>query len=730
MMKRLSGIKFYHSLLILALTSFLWVTFFHGIHDPYFLFLHDEYLPFPGKDIENAFFIISNNDLGTPNTISLIVTFLDRLYYGFIYLFDADYFEAQKLLYFIKILIILILPYIGFSKFINFIYGLSKYYVVMMLSLFYAFNTFSLIYWHGNAFSLTLIICYSLAPFAFYLWEKYIINCNDIHYEKFILLSRILLLSLISIVMSFALYLYAAFIVLIFTYTLIRLFYCHKSIILKIILRVILLGIFCIPLFSIQLITLYEMLFLSQTAQNTIGGETNINIQGGLLYMGMMWFTWPIYTYWSPRNLYSFWQYFHLPSSIAAPFLLYGLILIGTIRQRKNILTLCLVATLLLMLLLVKGPQEPFGEFYNFLLVNVPGFRVFRSPDTKFGFVIVLLLAFLLALSAKGVSKRLFIIVLSLVVLAQGWPIFSGVAIRGENKLTSRDRIVYIPNEYWELANYLNDSTRKYGYVYSIPGNEFGKFNLPLDEEHTGQDLIRKITNLPFLSANDFSGIPRDVFENLLIIKKSEKYEGLRKYGVRYFLIRNDFGGNTADRTQLGPLKKYLDSHFQVTFQNSIFKVYEDKKAPELLTGGELRVLFRSPSQVSFKISSENAGETIVQRSNYSDNWRLYFSEHRDIVGGSVFPSILNDWINSISYVWKKPVLDSTHTLELGFANGWDLRQIAKKSTDNQRSMGEINLEIYYWPQSLFAFLLAITSIFSILYLLAIIAIRFKSCRR
>jgi len=72
---------------------------------------------------------------------------------------------------------------------------------------------------------------------------------------------------------------------------------------------------------------------------------------------------------------------------LAAPFVIYGLLFVGAIRQRRNIYMIAFILLFLIFLLLAKGSQEPLGALYLFMLEHVPGFRAFRSPDTKFGFV-------------------------------------------------------------------------------------------------------------------------------------------------------------------------------------------------------------------------------------------------------------------------------------------------------------------------------------------------------
>lgn len=704
--------------------------FFKGISNPYFLFIHDEYLPLPGHEIWDQFFVNSRVDFGSSSTFALIVTLLDRIYYTFAYLSGLNLQKAQILLYGLKLLAILVLPYLGFRKLAQVFASKTQENVILVSSLWYSFNTYTLIYWHGNAFSLTLLICYALAPLALYWWERVVISGVEVQSPSCESLKDTLILAQILFLMSFALYLFAPFVLLLAAYTIFRVA-IGSARLGNIIRRLAWLAATCAPLFAVHLMVGYEMFFLSVGAQNASGGDTNGNMQGGLLYMALMWFTWPIYTYWSPRNVYTFAEYFRTPISILAPFVLYGLILIGAIRQRRNVFILSFTFLLLVFWLLAKGPQEPFGGLYLFLLEYMPGFKVFRSPDTKFGFVIVLSIAVLLMLTGSAIKIRRFVILVGAVVIIQSWPLLTGVAIQGENKVDSHDRVIYIPDEYQQLADYLNSPERSFGYVMTIPANEFARYLLGRGDEHTGQDLIPKMINFPFVHLSEFSGMPKHTYEKLMLIQQTKDYAQLREFAIRYYVLRYDL---KVDKNSTKAIRIFLKNNYQLVFQNSLFELYEDKDALPLVgwKGSEASMI--NPSRIDVKLFPHQAQDVLVQHQNYHPSWHLYAadstktasSKHGELV------SLFTDWLDTLSFVWRVPVFEETHRLAFGYANAWDISKRAISSDTEKPSLDYQLLTIFYWPQALFCLLATVSLIFAAGYFLvtcAILLIRVRHCR-
>lgn len=723
----------HHILLILTITAVLIAVFFNGVPPESFIFIHDEYLIFPGHEVRNQFYVHSFTDFGTATLIQLIVTLLDRIYYTLAYFSGLNLYTTQLFLYLLKLLIILLIPYLGFAK-------LGKLYdcgenknLSFAISLWYSFNTYTLIYWHSNAFSLTLLICYTLAPLTLYCWEMAILSPPDIKARLMDKLSALFSLALLLFSMSFAIYLFAPFIMLLAIYTALRVL-MEKNKRIAILRYLFWLGVISTPLFAVYLSVGYEMFFVAVDAHSTKGSETNGNIQGGLLYMSLMWFTWPIYVHWSPRNVYTFSTYFTTPLSVIAPFLLYAIITMGAIFSRSNIRFFIFLVLWLIFWLLAKGPQQPLGDLYLFMLEHVPGFRVFRSPDAKFGFSIVLSISVLLIFAGAANKSKYsnYVAVLILAVAAiQSWPILTGIAIQGENKNDSYDRVIHIPNEYIQLADYLNNGERAWGYVITSPSVEFGNYLLGQNDEHLGQDLLPKMIRHPFVYGSESSGMPMKTFAKLKRSLEVENFDELKQLAIRYYIFRSDV--KTSEANSL--LRNFTEGHFVLTFKNRFFTVYEDKTASPLVEGEDISYHMTSPVKINVKPLTHRFINKLILHQNLNSGWRLYADTNMEQHGQA--RSIIVEWLENITYLWRQPVSIVKSTGAYGYANGWHISEqentllSAAQPSSPLSSKKPATFTIFYWPQAFFSLLVIISFFSAIVYLftICIIASRYKMLR-
>lgn len=680
-----------------------------------FFFLHDEFLILSKSESQNSFFLHNANNFGTPNMTSLLVNFFDRIYYDTFYHFNSNIQRAQQFLFFLKLFLLLTLSYLGFQKLTETFFRNKEQSIwVVCVSLWYAFNTFTLIYWNNNSFSLTLLLCYALAPLTIHYVHEALFEVRGISAKK---VKAVLLMYL----MSFALPLFLAFLLFIFFYTVIysllfffrtkrvngntllvksesegenRIEEFSTSIIsIKIFFRnIFFLILLYLPLTPAYILFFYEMTSVSGPTMYLTGGETYGNLKGGILYQVLMWFSWGIYTEWKPRSIFTFADFFRTWHSLIAPFLLYGIIAYGIYRRNlRNIHFLALFVTLLISFIFVKGAQDPFGAVYLYFLDHSSIFRAFRSPDSKFGFVVVLMLAMLLLFALKQYQKKIFVAVLVAVVLAQGWVLFTGVAIRGENNSHSYDRVVHLSESYQELATFLNDDARTYGSVVMIPSAEFGLFQFDKNDWFIGQDLLSKLVQLPFVQISENGSLPVSVYQDLS--KKAQI--SFEKYPIRYYIFRDDVKGSQND-------EMILPESFELTFQNSFFKVYENPGAPFLVrTQNDLPVVLQKMSPVEYKVSIKGVRgfEEIFFRENYNRNWELFpdsFFKH------------------PLSFLSKGP-FSETHVVAEGFSNSWivdpdTLRDFPGSYKENQDGSIDIELVVYFKSQMYFYFGLIMSS--------------------
>lgn len=651
------------------ISASLTVIFFKDVPRNQFIYIQDEFLVLTKQESFNLFFTQNPTDLGTANTTSLIVTFFDRAYYFTAHYFDLNIYDSEKILYFIKLFLIISLPFLGFRKLSSLFKNKSDPIVIFIISLWYSFNPFTLIYWHGNAFSFTLLLCYAIAPLAFYYFHLSIFDSNSfLNKIKFILL---------FFLMSFGLFLFAVFCIFLISYTILYTLITRPpfSRVLK---NIVILFFLFLPFASILFLIPYEGLSNPVTTVNLAGGETYGNIQGGFLYQLLMWFTWAIYIHWEPRNVYTFYKYFLSIPSLLAPFVLYFLILGGFFKKKKNLFLTLFSFLFLFLIFFAKAAQKPFGEIYLYLINHSTVFRIFRSPDNKLGFGIVLVVAIMLIIVSKEYKKRLFITLIFGVILIQGSLIFSGIAIKGENTAIASDRIIPIDKEYKEMASFLNKNSNPYGYAMPLPSVEVGHYGLSDGSNFIGQDLLPKLTSYPFLYISDYSGMLSTAHSKLSKAIQEKDFKRLEEFPIRYFIIRNDVRRQIIDKS----LNEGLSKAFNLVFKNNRFQVFENPKVLPIIQSENIRFTRINPVEYHIQLKNVTKAQKLILFQNFNSNWKLYPTynklgdcdnvlDHKLVKTKECITNIKFPDLRDFTYLVKKPLPEIFHTEYNQYANSW-----------------------------------------------------------
>lgn len=675
-------------LLTIGLATLLTMVAFRGMGEHDFLFVHDEFLVLNLWDAYDVFFLFDDDNFGSFNATAVLVNFFDRIFYYVTLSLGIDFSLIQRWLYFFKIVILFLLPLTGFIQ-LHKLFGEEKMNRIWVygISLWYAGNTYTLIYWNNNAFPLTLLVCYALGPLAVYTLHRAIFDTAN-SFQKSLLAATVLF------GMSFALPLFLAFGVFFLVYVIFffllelrsgkhqsvqysKMVFKNSAQLVVVVLPVLLhygfLG--------------YGMVATAPPTMNLSGGETFGSLRGGILYQFLQWFSWGIYTSWKPKSIFSFASYFTEWYSLAAPFCVYAVLASGRfINNLRNKAFLSIFGAGLVMFLFVKGGQPPFGTLYLFLLEHLPVFRVFRSPDTKFGFVIMLALSILLLFSYQESRRRVLTVVLCCVMLIQASLFFSGVAIRGENTKNSFDRILQVPQAYWEVAQFLNNPERTYGSIAMFPTDEFGLFRLNDGDQYIGQDLLPKLVQLPFVRVSENGSLPTAVFRDL-----DQNLVGgtvLQKYPLRYYIMRNDIGSVPNDFSLGG-------ENFPLIFQNFTFRVYENLLAPALFeVRGARLVQFEKVSPVEYRVvvSGYQSEFQLIQHMNFHRGWGLYVEDNHS---------------SFVPRLFRPDLARASDILEDASVNTW---LVKREAIDQNRE--EVVLTVYFFPQGVFFGSLVITGVF------------------
>lgn len=177
----------------------------------------------------------------------------------------------------------------------------------------------------------------------------------------------------------------------------------------------------------------------------------------------------------------------------------------------------------LVFIFLTKGNNLPFGEAYEWLFINVPGFSLFRD-SSKFYFGIAMAYSMLIAFSVNELKYRILKFPLTglfvLILIMLNYPVWTG-------KMTGTFRNVEHENNYLELNKVLENDTQ-FGRVLWIPTKA------PL-----GYSSDRRL-------AVEMNELALNPLFNLATIGKYESFNFLREgnytsdllniYGVKYII--------------------------------------------------------------------------------------------------------------------------------------------------------------------------------------------------
>lgn len=695
--------RFYISLIIIAVL--LTITAYYGVGDTEFLYLHDEFLTLSKYESLNSIFTRNYLDFGVANTTVYMLTFFDRVFYLFVYLSGISLKTAQIFLIFWKYAVITMLPYLGFSKLAK-LYSLRiKRFFIFLVTLWYAFNTFTVIYWNGNGFSLTLITCYALAPVTLYLAHRAI-------FSKSLDMKHKILFVMTFYLMSFALPLFVVFLFLLALYVIFAYLSEHYQTS-NIFSNLLVIGILYLPYTLFYFIILREMFTTVAGTVNLTGGETYNLLQGGFFTQIRMLFSWGIYTYWEPRNIFTFYKYYDTLGAKLAPFGIYLLLFWGSLRdggsrtnKKYRVIFLALFA---LMLFMIKGAQEPFGDVYVYLIENYAAFRVFRSPDSKFGFGIILVLAAALLLSLENITKETkqrlaTAAIILLVVILQGYPVFAGIAIKGQDTDYSSNRIIHIPETYEELAEFFNTKdTQPTKYILTVPSIEFGHYYLTSEEIHIGQDLLPKLIKEPFVYVSEYSGMLSTTYSKLKNAYTAENLRELSEFPIQYIVVRKDLDATELDEAVINELQNCLGKDFcpQRVFSNNTFTVYENKNHISIAQPDNVEITAINPSKFLVKIDNLLEQQELIFNQNYNVDWKLFPLKIKDE------PKRFD--LAELRYIETRPIFEESHTEKNSFGNKWTLEKAKIKETLDKEyysedEKGSINLSliIYHKSQAIF----------------------------
>ncbi|MFC1722411.1 hypothetical protein ACFL0C_02045 [Patescibacteria group bacterium] len=507
--------------------------------------------------------------------------------------------------------------------------GINPIYT-FIISVWYVFNPYTLTLFHGGVYNIGSSLTYALAPtILFYFHKVFVENPKHTVNRDVVILAILLFFASPTFWLAATL---AFFLAVYFLFNLIidfdkTKFFEKLTYILRNTLKLSLLYFLLAGFIFFSII--YEFLFKTGYL-SPFSSPVFLNLQGGLWYQFLLLFSWGIYTVWHPRHLYHFGDFFFSNLYKFGIFVLYFTPLLGFFLSSKNGFSksktkyfVVFLLTFIVFLFLAKAAQPPFGNIYLLLYEKVPFFKVFRSSDSRFGFLIILSITLMILSVCRFINKYLFIMLMIVVIGIQNIYMFNGEAIQGRDvKNKYFDRIVHISDEAQELSNFFNKQDSEFGYVISVPVLKYGHHLVDDNEHFVGQDILPNIINDPLIYISEgLSDLKTDNFHYLNDIAKSETFDNYANFPIKYILYRED----VICEQCLSLDKDVLDIKLPRVFNNDFYTVYKIPSNKSIVEGSIENYEIVSPAKIKVSLSNDlNKNEKLLLNLSYNPAWKVY----------------------------------------------------------------------------------------------------------
>lgn len=352
-----------------------------------------------------------------------------------------------------------------------------------------------------------------------------------------------------------------------------------------------------------------------------------------------LWFDMP------PDALFNPELYKH-PVFIAIGLLLPAAAFFSIIKHKgnKHILFFSLLG--LIAVFMSKGSHEPFGKFFQWLFLNVPGFFFFRAPYRVFSSLYTFSTVPLLAYIAGGIAGKrsyrpcekfqgfkitfhvlgnvslgLFIFTFLTVSSAYAWPIFNGSHLRERGTLREPGVFQSIPKEY-NLANeWLSgqgDNFKVY-YPYEI-------YDANTDWGYNGPDPSFEILTAPKVVSRPGGTVYiryQKPVESLNKVLWNWKYGDLGKvltaYDIRYTLLHDDFNPWVMPSYNFNEYSRSLFEANGLALKRKIgpLAFYENKTQSQRIYG----------TNKSYILSGDESSFPVLSLAGFMDSPSLVFTK-------------------------------------------------------------------------------------------------------
>lgn len=279
-----------------------------------------------------------------------------------------------------------------------------------------------------------------------------------------------------------------------------------------------------------------------------------------------------------PKN--GHYSYFFTPVILALPVFIIILYLIKTKMKNNKIIVLGLL--LCLVGFFAKGVDGLFGIVYEYLVMNLPLFKIFKSAGEKWGVLFIFILTLSLIFIFQTYKKEKFYnILLFLLIVYTSYssvPFFTANFIPDyrHGEMLTGSRKFFDKSQYQNLRKELTSDPEEYR-VLSLPGSANYQVALNIDGEkyYTGNDPVLNNTNKAFIAPynGSFSQRFNFLFEK---ISDPDYLNLLPLFNIGKIVINKDsypwFG--FLEKESTGKIEKILDKNL-LSEKNKTVDLYD-----------------------------------------------------------------------------------------------------------------------------------------------------------
>lgn len=365
-------------------------------------------------------------------------------------------------------------------------------------------------------------------------------------------------------------------------------------------------------------------------------------------------FDWTIKAYWNNTYHFPLFPYYNGLLSIFSSYFIWILCMCSVLFVYKNKsskhlnnIFMFVFLTISFSVFLDKGIQDPLKEINALFYRYIPFFGVFRTPDTKFAYPILIGMSLLIGIFFAKANYYILKILLAICVVIQIFPFFIGQAILDLDSKTSFSNIVQVPNEYLSTSSIINKDTKE-GYLLFYPPKQHDEYDYKNGGLYNGPDILGQLVNRPVVYGDNtiiFANSKKTYFriiENIKTINPG-------RYGIRYIFVRKDY---LSDRNSPVFDNIKSNSYLQEVEKNKLGILYmvSPKYYYPLITseGSKITKIVQERNtyniELSFPDTIKSDTFSVIYRSSYTPMWQIKKNSLIQSIRHVQYDDVFNKW--------------------------------------------------------------------------------------